>query len=276
MIEEKMRELLAIMASLRNPDGGCPWDLAQDFRSIAPYTIEEAYEVADAIESGDMEALRDELGDLLLQVVYHAQMAQEAGVFTFADVAAGVTAKMIRRHPHVFGDQTASRPEDVEVIWEQRKDLEKKRLTAESILDDVPRALPALKRAQKLQSRAARVGFEWAEIGGVLDKFEEEIAEMRAAIAGGAAHEIADELGDLFFVLVNLARRLGQDAEQALTGANAKFTRRFKFIEAALRATNVTPADAGLERMEALWQEAKRQERGTAGGDAQTLSSRTK
>lgn len=261
MESSRIGELLKVMARLRNPDGGCPWDLAQDFKTIAPYTIEEAYEVADAIDRGDMTDLRDELGDLLLQVVYHAQMASEAGDFSFEDVVAGVTAKMIHRHPHVFGDGKAATPEDVNVLWEQRKDKEGKRQKAESILDDVPTALPAVKRAQKLQNRAARVGFEWPDVSQVLDKMEEEIAEMRAALAGGKKDEILDELGDLFFVLTNFGRMLGADCEEAVRHANNKFTRRFKGVETALKAQGVKPEDATLEQMEALWAVEKRKER---------------
>ncbi|HEY8191683.1 MAG TPA: nucleoside triphosphate pyrophosphohydrolase [Alphaproteobacteria bacterium] len=253
----KLRE---VMARLRNPDGGCPWDLAQDFKTIAPYTIEEAYEVADAIDRGDMNDLRDELGDLLLQVVYHAQMAFEARHFNFDDVVAGVTAKMIHRHPHVFGDGKAATTEDVNVLWEQRKDKESKRQKAESILDDVPTALPAIKRAQKLQNRAARVGFEWPEVSQVLDKMEEEIAEMREALAGGKKDEILDELGDLFFVLTNFGRMLGTDCEEALRHANNKFTRRFKGVEIALKTQGIKLGDATLEQMEELWVAEKKKE----------------
>lgn len=253
--------LLKVMAQLRNPQGGCPWDLAQDFKTIVPYTIEEAYEVADAIDQNDMGELKDELGDLLFQVVYHAQMAAEAGAFTFDDVVAGITEKMISRHPHVFGSGKAENAEDVNVIWEARKDKERKRQQAESILDDVPRALPALKRAQKLQNRAARVGFEWPEAVNVLDKLEEETAEMREAIAGGRQEEIVDELGDLFFVLTNLGRMLGADCEESLRQANEKFTRRFKGIEKGLKIKNIALGDASLEQMEALWQEEKRKEK---------------
>jgi ATP diphosphatase len=255
-----IQKLLDVMARLRAPDG-CPWDKVQTFKTIMPYTIEEAYEVADAIEKNDMPELKDELGDLLFQVVYHAQMAAEAGAFTFDDVVTGVTEKMISRHPHVFGDSKADKPEDVNVIWEARKDKEAKRQAQDSILDDVPRALPALKRAQKLQNRAARVGFEWPDAGGVLDKLEEEIGEMRAAIAGGRKNEITDELGDMFFVLTNLGRMLGADCEEALDGTNRKFIRRFQGIEKGLKAQGITLQDATLEQMEALWLEEKKKER---------------
>jgi ATP diphosphatase len=252
--------LLNVMARLRDPDGGCPWDLEQDFKSIAPYTIEEAYEVADAIEREDMPSLKDELGDLLLQVVYHAQMAAEAGHFTFQDVADHVTAKMIHRHPHVFGDAEAKQATDVERLWEDRKDLETKRREADSILDDVTRSLPALMRAQKLQKRAARVGFEWAKPEGALDKLEEEIGELREALAGGRSTEINDEFGDLMFVMVNFGRMIGLDCEDTLRHANAKFERRFKYIETALKARNIEWNDTSLEQMEGFWQDAKRKE----------------
>jgi nucleoside triphosphate diphosphatase len=262
--DQSIRKLLDVMAQLRNPKGGCPWDLAQNFKTIVPYTIEEAYEVADAIEQDDMEELKAELGDLLFQVVYHAQMASEAGAFTFEEVVEGITEKMISRHPHVFGEDKADKPEDVNVIWEARKDKEKKRQGAESILDDVPRALPALKRAQKLQNRAARVGFEWPEAVNVLDKLEEEIGEMREAIKGGHKEEVIDELGDLFFVITNLGRMLGADCEDALTHANMKFIRRFNGIEKELKVKNIALGDATLEQMEAIWQEQKKKEKKAA------------
>jgi MazG family protein len=253
--------LLAVMARLRDPDGGCPWDLEQNFKTIAPYTIEEAYEVADAIEQDDMAALKDELGDLLLQVVYHAQMAQEAGHFNFDDVARGVTAKMIHRHPHVFGDAEAKSAGDVNILWEERKDKESKRQQAESILDDVTRTLPALMRAQKLQKRAARVGFEWDEPAKVLDKLEEETGEMRQALKDGRTAEIKDELGDLFFVLTNFGRMLDLDCEDVLRQGNSKFERRFKYIERELKLKNKAWADTNLDEMEALWQDAKKLEK---------------
>lgn len=253
--------LRAVMARLRDPKGGCPWDLAQDFRTISPYTVEEAYEVADAIERGDMEDLRDELGDLLLQVVYHTQMASEQGLFDFDDVTRGITRKMIDRHPHVFGDRQAGSPEDVNVIWEERKNTEKKRAQAESLLDDVALGLPALKRAQKIQKRAASVGFEWPEAGHVLDKLEEELGEMRAALKDGRQEEIIDELGDLFFVLVNFGRMLGADCEEVMKQANSKFSRRFRGIEQELKRRNVTFQDTTLEEMENIWQQQKKLEK---------------
>jgi len=262
MSKNQIEKLIDVMARLRQPHGGCPWDLEQDFKSIAPYTIEEAYEVVDAIDRNDMDELKDELGDLLFQVVYHAQMATEAGHFAFGDVVEAITTKMIHRHPHVFGDAKAQTAADVEQgIWEQQKDKESKRQAAESILDDVPRALPAIKRAQKIQNRAARVGFEWPEATNVLDKMEEEIAEMREAIANGQKEEILDELGDLFFVLVNFGRMLGADCEESLRQGNNKFERRFKGIERALKSSNTDIKDASLAQMEALWIEEKKKER---------------
>lgn len=258
----KIGKLLAVMARLRNPDGGCPWDLAQDFKTIAPYTIEEAYEVADAIDRGDMMALKEELGDLLFQAVYHAQMAAEADEFTFDDIVETVTAKMISRHPHVFGDAQAADAADVEKrIWEDQKAKEKAGKGHESILDDVPLALPALRRAQKIQNRVARVGFEWPDVAQVLDKLEEETAEMREALSGGKQAEIIDELGDLFFVLTNFGRMLGADCEETLRQANRKFERRFRGIESALKAQGIRPEDATLKQMEDLWVAEKQKER---------------
>lgn len=255
-----IQKLLDVMARLRNPDGGCPWDLAQNFASIAPYTIEEAYEVADAIDRGDREALKDELGDLLFQVVYHAQMAREQGAFSFEDVVTSVTEKMIRRHPHVFGNGSAASAADVEKrIWEEEKAKEKP--NRESVLDDVPLALPALRRAQKLQNRAARVGFEWAKPDHVLDKMEEEIAEMREALAGGKEDEIKDELGDLFFVLTNFGRMLGVDCEETARQANSKFERRFKGMEKDILQKYKDWKKASLDEMESLWQAQKLKER---------------
>ncbi len=253
-------ELLALMARLRTPVTGCPWDLEQNFKTIAPYTIEEAYEVADAIERDDMTALKDELGDLLLQVVFHARMAEEAGLFDFNDVARHVTAKMIHRHPHVFGDAVAKTAGDVaNVIWEQQKAKEKTGKTqAESILDDVPVSLPSMIRAQKLQKRAASVGFEWAQAIDVLDKLEEETGEMREALKSGREAEIKDELGDLFFVLVNFARMLDLNAEEVLRGANSKFERRFRGLEKELKARGKALKGTTLAEMEQLWQDVKK------------------
>jgi MazG family protein len=254
--------LLWVMARLRDPDGGCPWDLEQDFSTIAPYTIEEAYEVADAIARGDLEHLKDELGDLLLQVVYHAQMAKEAGLFDFEGVAASIADKMIRRHPHVFGAASVADAPTQSHAWEAAKSREREDKAGERhrVLDDVPLALPALVRATKLQKRAARVGFDWPEAAQVLDKIEEEIAELRAELAQANADRLSDEIGDLLFAAVNLARHLGVDAESSLRQSNAKFERRFGRIEDALRARGQRLEDASLDEMEALWQAAKRRD----------------
>lgn len=247
------------MARLRDPDNGCPWDVEQDFKTIAPYTIEEAYEVADAIERGDMAALRDELGDLLFQVVYHARMAEEDGDFDFADVVASVCDKMIRRHPHVFGDETGIKNAGQQTeAWESHKANERDQ-KGHSILEDVPLALPALVRAEKLQKRAARVGFDWPEVSQVLDKIEEEIKELRFELEKSPAprETVAGELGDLLFALVNLGRWLKVDAEEALRATNAKFIKRFRFIEKELETDGRDLKSASLEDMEALWQRAK-------------------
>jgi MazG family protein len=255
-----IERLLEVMARLRDPDGGCPWDLEQDFASIAPYTIEEAYEVADAIERQDLDDLEGELGDLLLQVVYHAQMAKEAGRFDFDAVAARIADKMIRRHPHVFGTAEVASAAAQSLAWEHAKAAEREQKEARdpSVLADLPLALPALTRAAKLQRRAARVGFDWPEIAPVLDKLEEEIAEVRAELAaGGSPARLEDEVGDLLFAAANLARHLGVDGETALRRANGKFERRFRAIETALRAAGRSLDDASLEEMEALWQAAK-------------------
>lgn len=257
--------LRAVMAKLRDPDDGCPWDLEQDFRSIAPYTIEEAYEVADAIERGSHDELKDELGDLLLQVVFHAQMACEAGLFDFDDVCRSINDKMIRRHPHVFGDAETRDSETQTVEWEAIKAAERAGSDkGEGALDDVPVALPALKRAQKLQKRAARVGFDWPDAGRVLEKVDEELAEVREAMAGGSAEEIAEEIGDLVFVCTNLGRKLKVDVEAATRAANAKFERRFRYIELALKAQGRSAELASLDEMETLWVEAKRREKAAA------------
>ncbi len=250
--EAEMRALLDVMARLRAP-GGCDWDAAQTFDSIAPYTIEEAYEVADAIARRDWAALPDELGDLLFQVVYHARMAEEAGRFAFADVARAITGKMIRRHPHVFAGEQA-------VAWEAHKSAERSARHEAGILAGVPVALPALTRAAKLTSRAARVGFDWPDAPAVLDKLAEETAELRAELEGAAPARLADEVGDMLFVLANLARKLGLDPETCLQGANAKFTRRFEGVEALLAARGETPAEAGLDAMEAAWRQVKQAE----------------
>jgi ATP diphosphatase len=261
--QSPMQRLLEVMARLRDPNGGCPWDLEQDFSTIAPYTIEEAYEVADAIARGDLVHLRDELGDLLLQVVYHAQMAKEAGLFDFDQVATAIADKMIRRHPHVFGTAEVDGAQAQSRAWETVKAAERasKAETAagsHGVLDDVPLALPALVRAAKLQRRAARVGFDWPEAAQVLDKIDEEIAELRTELQGQAkVDRLSDEVGDLLFAVVNLARHLELDGETALRHANAKFECRFRAIEEALRARGRRLEDASLDEMEALWQQAK-------------------
>ncbi len=257
--DRKIETLLAIMAKLRDPNGGCPWDLKQSFASIAPYTIEEAYEVADAIRRGGLPGLKDELGDLLLQVVYHARMAEEAGSFRFGDVVHAINDKMVRRHPHVFGgaDQVPD--------WEAQKRAERAGNAAPraSALDGVALALPALSRAEKLQARAARVGFDWPASEPTLDKVREETAELGAAVAAKEPQSrLAEELGDLLFALVNAARKLEIDPEAALRDANAKFERRFHSIEAALTARGRTPEQSSLEEMDALWDRAKRAESG--------------
>ncbi|MGB5948330.1 MAG: nucleoside triphosphate pyrophosphohydrolase [Parvibaculum sp.] len=266
---DRIEALLRIMARLRDPDGGCPWDLEQNFSTIAPYTIEEAFEVADAIERGDMADLREELGDLLLQVVFHAQMASEAGLFGFPDVVRAICEKMIRRHPHVFGDEEARSAGMVKGRWDEIKAEEqaaKGNAAQKSILDDVPLALPALARAVKLQARAARVGFDWPSTAEVIDKLNEEMLELSEELAKGGEHDrIEDELGDLLFVYANLARHLKVDPEAALRRANAKFRRRFSRIEEKLAARGSTPEQSTLEEMDALWNEAKREERGEMG-----------
>jgi ATP diphosphatase len=256
-----LRRLLDIMARLRAPDG-CPWDQVQDFASIAPYTIEEGYEVADAIARGpDFPALLDELGDLLFQVVYHARMAEEAGHFAFAQVVEAICAKMIRRHPHVFGDAAARDAAAQTAAWETQKASERAARAETGALAGIPPGLPALTRALKLTRRAARVGFDWPDPPAVLDKLEEEAAELRAELPAMDRTRQQDEVGDLFFVLVNLARKLDLDPETCLAGANAKFERRFTGVEARLAARGLAPADAGLEEMEAEWQAVKAAER---------------
>jgi MazG family protein len=247
--------LLDIMRRLRGPDG-CPWDREQSFATIAPYTVEEAYEVAARIEDKDYNSLPDELGDLLFQVVFHARMAEEQGLFDFGDVVAAVTAKMIRRHPHVFGDAKAAGTAQAQKLsWEALKARERAERDQTSILDDVPIALPALLRAEKLQRRASSVGFDWDDAQKVVEKIAEEAGELAAAPDQESREE---ELGDLLFVVANLARHLKVDPEAALRGANAKFCRRFKFIEQELEAQGRSAATASLDEMEALWQKAKK------------------
>ena len=265
---DAMERLLAVMRQLRNPDGGCPWDLEQNFASIAPYTIEEAYEVADAIERRDMAALKDELGDLLLQVVFHAQMAREAESFDFEAVAAATAEKMIRRHPHVFGEVTIKTADAQTAAWEEHKENERRaKASAEgravSVLDGVAAGLPALMRALKLQRRAARIGFDWLHARDVFVKIDEELSEIKSEIdAGGPPERIQDEIGDLLFAVVNLARHLDVDPEASLRHANAKFERRFRQVEARLTAAGQSSADAGLDALEALWQQVKAAEAG--------------
>ncbi|HEX7967730.1 MAG TPA: nucleoside triphosphate pyrophosphohydrolase [Stellaceae bacterium] len=262
-----LARLLEIMAKLRDPETGCPWDREQSFATIAPYTIEEAYEVAEACERGDAAALKDELGDLLFQVVFHARMAEEAGLFAFNDIAKAIADKMLRRHPHVFGDAVISDAAAQNTAWEQHKASERRAKAAslgrpESALDGVGDALPALSRAAKLQRRAARVGFDWPDLLPVFDKVAEEVGELREVVdAGGSPARIADEIGDLLFAVVNLARRTDTDPEQALRGACRKFERRFRRVEERLAAAGTSPDAATLDEMEAEWQRAKAEER---------------
>lgn len=269
-----IERLIEIMAALRTPGTGCPWDLEQDFASIAPYTIEEAYEVADAIARGDLVDLKDELGDLLLQVVFHARMAQEQGSFAFPDVVEAITTKLIRRHPHVFGEARDLSPAQVKALWGQIKAQEKAdkaRARAEAglqeppdakgVLAGVPTALPSLTRAWKLQAKASTVGFDWNDARLVLDKIREETAEIDEALASSDKAAIHEEIGDLLFVIANLARHVDADPEACLTAANAKFERRFAGIEAALEQEGREPRQASLEELEALWQQVKRAER---------------
>lgn len=263
-----IKRLIDIMARLRDPESGCAWDVEQTFETIMPYTIEEAYEVADAIERGDMDDLTDELGDLLLQVVYHARMAEEAGLFAFGDVVHAVTDKMIRRHPHVFGPENTRSMTMAKGMWEKVKAQEKadkaQRQIASgtiekrpSLLDDVPRVQPALMRSLKMQKKAATVGFDWSEPEPIFDKIHEEIAELREAMQKQDQAHIAEEYGDLLFVMVNLGRHLNIEAETALAGTNLKFSRRFAFIEDQLEAQGKSLKEASLEEMETLWQLAK-------------------
>jgi nucleoside triphosphate diphosphatase len=264
-----IEELLAVMRRLRDPERGCPWDVEQTFASIAPYTIEEAYEVADAIQRQDWADLESEAGDLLLQVVYYAQMAEERGLFDFDRIASGIAAKMIARHPHIFGEAEGQTVDSLRRVWEEQKAEERARKALKgegdaSALADIPLALPALSRALKLQKRAARVGFDWTETGPILEKLREELAELEEARAGGNAEEIAAELGDVLFTVANLARRLEVDAETALRSTNAKFERRFRRMEALAQARGQRLPALSLEALDALWDEAKASERGKA------------
>lgn len=259
MAAKEMQKLLDIMAQLRDPKTGCPWDLKQDYQSILPHTLEEAYEVADAIESGDRQQLRDELGDLLFQVVFYCQLAREDGEFEFADVAQAMADKLVRRHPHVFGDLSAPDSDAALANWEAIKAGERQAKSQFSVLDDVPRALPALQRAAKLQKRAANVGFDWPEMQGVLDKLDEEVAEIHAAFASGDMVHVLDELGDLMFMTANLSRHLGANPEQVMRAANEKFESRFRHMEASLQAQGHDLSDLTIDVKEAAWQASKQQ-----------------
>ncbi|MCW1748823.1 nucleoside triphosphate pyrophosphohydrolase [Rhizobium acaciae] len=270
--------LIEIMAALRHPETGCPWDIVQNFETIKPYTIEEAYEVSDAIERGDMDDLCDELGDLLLQVVFHARMAEEAGEFSFGDVVNAITAKMIRRHPHVFARSAADTPDAVKKQWDEIKQAEKRERTERrlkrgvtedfnsGLLGSVQRSFPALTEALKLQERAAKVGFDWSAPEPILDKIEEEIGELQVALREGDQAKVSDELGDLIFAVVNIGRHVKADPEQAVRGTNTKFRRRFSHIEQVLEAEGETLEAASLERMEEIWQAAKAIERAVTSG----------
>ncbi len=269
--ETELRRLLNIMAALRDPDHGCPWDKQQSFDTIAPYTIEEAYEVADAIARRDLASLPDELGDLLFQVVYHARMAEEAGLFGFADVARTIADKMVRRHPHVFPRvkpqgrlDAAMRDAAMQTAaWEEQKSAERATRDETGTLAGVPAGLPALSRAAKLTARAARVGFDWPDAEAVLAKLDEEVAELRAELPAAAPDRLADELGDLLFVLANLARKLDLDPETCLRQANLKFCNRFNKMEQISEIIGKTLAEMSLEDMEKLWQKVKHNERHT-------------
>ncbi len=255
---ESIENLLEVMRRLRDAENGCPWDVEQDFSSIAPYTIEEAYEVADAIERGNMQDLRDELGDLLLQVVFHAQMAREAGYFDFNDVAGGISDKMIRRHPHIFGSDTERAAGVKDGSWEQIKEGERLDDVDDSALAGIARALPALKRAEKLGKRAGRVGFDWPDRQGVRDKIHEELDELDEAVGSRNSASVEEEFGDLLFAVVNLARHLGIDPEKALTGANYKFERRFRDMEQAVTADGKRFRDFNVESLDRHWRAAKK------------------
>ncbi|MCJ2371598.1 nucleoside triphosphate pyrophosphohydrolase [Pseudomonas sp. RGM 3321] len=272
-----VQDLLNLMARLRDPQSGCPWDLKQTYASIVPHTLEEAYEVADAIEQGDLDHLKGELGDLLFQVVFYAQLAKEEGRFEFDDVIDGITRKLLRRHPHVFPTGELYAPAETPRLTDEQVNLRWDEIKAEeraekagvpeqlSLLDDVPRALPALSRAAKLQKRAAQVGFDWPAALPVVDKVREELDEILEAMVDNDAEGIAEEVGDLLFSVVNLARHLKVDPETALRSANSKFDRRFRFIEQALRHIQRPIEECTLEEMDALWGEAKRQEKSTPG-----------
>lgn len=258
-------DLLYLMARLRDPETGCPWDIAQDFRSITPSTIEEAYEVVDAIEQGDMAQLRDELGDLLFQVIFYCQLGEEQGCFNFAEVVDGLTAKLVRRHPHVFSDgqlhsvmdSPAVVAQDIKQRWEAIKQQERENKGLQGVLADVPVALPAISRAQKLQKRAAGVGFDFADTSAVIEKIQEELAELQESLINGEPDAIEDELGDVFFTLVNLSRHLHLDGEKSLRRANQKFTQRFNWVEHYLQQQGLTWADQAPAELDNLWRLAK-------------------
>ena len=264
---EQMQRLLEVMAALRDPERGCPWDKQQTFATILPYTIEEVYEVAEAIDHGDMSALREELGDLLFQIVFYAQMAKEAGEFEFTDIAARISEKLERRHPHVFGDAEIATAEAQTQAWEKHKERERHTKAAEqqrhaSVLDNVPVALPGLMRAMKLQRRAARLGFDWPDVAPVLGKIEEELAEVREVLAqGGDSEKLTHEVGDLIFACVNLARHTEVDPEIAMRGVNERFESRFRRVEELARQQNQNLAQMSLEEMDKLWDQAKAEEK---------------
>ncbi len=252
-----IEKLLEIVASLRNPESGCPWDVEQSFETIAPCTVEEAYEVADAIERKDMGDLRDELGDLLFQVVFHARIAEEAGLFDFGDVVAGISEKMLRRHPHVFGSEREVAQGKTDGSWEDIKAQERSAAHDLSAMAGVAKALPALKRAQKLGNRASRVGFDWPNREGVREKIHEELDELEAAVGTRAVDDMEEEFGDVLFAVVNMARHLDIDPEQALTGANYKFERRFRSMEAEIKESGKRFRDFNLETLDKRWRAAK-------------------
>lgn len=271
-----IEQLLNIMRRLRDPQDGCAWDIKQNFKTIAPYTLEEAYEVLDAIERNDLDDLRDELGDLLLQVVFHAQMASELGAFTFDDVASSINEKMIRRHPHVFGDKKFSSEQELKASWDAIKAEErqaklnkaaKPTTNTTSAVDGIARTLPALSHADKLQTRAARVGFDWPDIRPVWSKLDEEIGEVKEAIGSGSQDATEDEIGDLLFTVVNLARHASVDAEQALKRSSAKFESRFREVEQLAETREASMQQMTLEQLDALWDEAKRKRKRKGKGD---------
>ncbi len=256
-----IQSLLDIMRQLRDPDSGCPWDLKQNFHSIVPYTIEETYELADAIAAEDFAQIRDELGDVLFQVVFYSQMAKEQGLFSFDDVVKGISRKLLRRHPHVFAkpDERQVSEQEVKERWEQIKVEERQQKNQRGTLDDVPRALPALSRSQKLQKRAASVGFDWSDLDGVRGKVDEELGELAEAVSEGDSAAIESEVGDIFLAMVNLARHLGVDAEAALRHANRRFEDRFSLMETAAERDGSQLSEESLERLEERWQAAKRE-----------------